>query len=138
MKGHLPLIAMRKRGQVPARGVVIDAGRTYHADADTWADTRWPRAFVEIGDREPVKRLDLCFTAAMRVVLVRQPEYPMPAFAELTRAVLAHHPDLLTCVVCADDGRSYEVQHHRSGQWLTGWPAEELQAATDGWPNREH
>lgn len=139
MVGHEPLIAMRLKGRIPARGVVIDAGRSYHADAWTWAQRHWPRAFVEVGDSEPIRRLNLAWTVALPVVLVRQPFYPMPAFAELTRAVLAHHPALLSCVVMPDDWQDgLKVHHWRDGQWHQGWPSEELAGADQGWPTREH
>jgi len=136
MRGHEPLIALRRRGKVPARGVVIDAGRTGFNDCETWAPLHWPRAFVEIDERDKPHRLDLCWTSALRVVLVRQPFFPMPAFAEITRAVLAHHPDLLTTLVLRLRGEGEAaIHHHRAGTWSSGWPSEELESAAQGWPN---
>lgn len=138
MVGHEPLIAMRCQGRIPARGVVVDAGKSFHADAWTWAARRWPRAFVEVADADPIERLDLSWAVAMRVVLVRQPLYPMQKFAGLTRQVLGHKPALLSCAVMSDDGMEpVMVKHWRDGQWFDGWPPEELASAAEGWPTVE-
>lgn len=138
MRGHESLIAMRMRGHVPARGVVIDAGRSYYGDAGHWDQIGWPRAFVEVADADRIGRLDLSWVVGLRAVLVRQPFYPLPVFADLTRLVLGHQPQVLSCAVMPDEFQDGLAVHHwRAGAWSKGWAPEELESLRQGWPTLE-
>jgi RNA 3'-terminal phosphate cyclase len=126
MRGHQELLNLRRRGFVPAGGVVVDLGVIAY-DWGTWAKKRKPAAFVRI---ELGEAADCRCLAALPVLLRVAPE----ATKEQTRAAVARieavAPKALGVVLMGPSGTQPDQDEFgresvwtvTAGAWERGWP----------------
>jgi RNA 3'-terminal phosphate cyclase len=126
MRGHQELLTLRRRGFVPAGGVVVDLG-VIDYEWGTWAKKRTPTAFVRVELDEPA---DCRCLAALPVLVRVAPEATKEQIRATVGRIEAVKPKALGVVLMRPDGMAPVVDEFgrvsawtvTAGAWERGWP----------------
>jgi hypothetical protein len=103
MRGHEPLIAMRRAGRRPALGALVRAGASDpNSDSLHWPDERPDAALLWVGERDDIDRLDLRCLLGLKVVVFGDDDERVRAIARRVK------PLALRTVAMLADGETEE------------------------------
>jgi hypothetical protein len=117
--GHLPLLALRRKGRVPPKGVRVDLGYVDPAGARNWhrPAVPMPCAVVWVQEDEPMHGLDLRFCHAMETLLAIGFGTDQARCDAAIAAVLAAGPSSLVVVALDDNNRAADAVRLDGDGW---------------------
>lgn len=120
MIGHLPLLALRRKGRVPPKGVRVDLGFVDPTGSRNWhrPDVPMPCAVVWVQETEPLQSLDLRFCHAIPALLAVGYGTDQARCDAAIAAMLRAAPASLEVVTLDQNNRAADAVRMTRDGWL--------------------